>query len=134
MAPDFSHDGSGAVEAATAQLDADAIRSLNELVGDDPEIIAELVDAFLEEAPQRLDELQRGILEHDDALTERAAHTLKANGLTFGAVRLGELCKELEVVARTGDVEDAKPLAELVAAEWERVRPALVELRARDAE
>ena len=43
-------DGGGA-GASTVLLDSEAIRSLNDLVGDDPEIIAELVDAFLEEAP-----------------------------------------------------------------------------------
>ena len=40
-------------------LDANALRSLIELVGDDREALAEIVDAFLEEAPQRLTELRQ---------------------------------------------------------------------------
>ena len=32
----------------------------------------------------------------DAVLVGRAAHTLKANGATFGAARLEELCRELE--------------------------------------
>ncbi len=110
-------------------LDPGAIRSLSELVGDDPDVLADLVDAFLEEAPVRLDELRAGIAQQDATLTERAAHTLKSNGYTFGAGRLGELCQELETAARDGRLEDAEPLAGLVAAEWESVRPAVAELR-----
>jgi HPt (histidine-containing phosphotransfer) domain-containing protein len=112
-----------------AHLDDDALRSLGELVGDDAEMLAELVDAFLDEAPGRLDELREGLAGGDAVLVERAAHTLKSNGFTFGAHRLGELCQELEATAREGRLGDAEPIAGLVAAEWASVRPALEELR-----
>ena len=119
----------GGTGASTVLLDSEAIRSLNDLVGDDPEMIAELVDAFLEEAPIRLGELQTGVREADPVLAGRAAHTLKSNGYTFGAVALGDLCRELETAARDGDLSGAAPLVEQVEAEWMRVRPALDSLR-----
>lgn len=119
----------GEPDASIARLDGDAVRSLNDLVGDDPELIAELVDAFLEEAPIRLGELRTGLREGDPVLAGRAAHTLKSNGYTFGALALGDLCRELETAARNGDLSAAAPLVEQVDAEWSRVRSALDELR-----
>src|SRR5881397_2672100 len=85
-------------------LDAAAVRSLIELVGDDHEALAEIVEAFIEEAPQRLAELHEGLAAGDAVLVGRAAHTLKANGHTFGALRLAELCQEIETAARGGDL------------------------------
>ncbi len=117
--------------AATAALDVDAIHALRELVGDDHEAIVELVEALLEEAPLRLDELRRGLEDGDPALVERAAHTMKSNGLTFGALELGELCQELELMVRSGGVDHAGPLVERIETEWESVRPALEGLAAR---
>ena len=46
-------------------LDADAVRALYELLGEDREALAEIVDAFLDEAPRRLAELRRGFDEFD---------------------------------------------------------------------
>lgn len=114
-----------------AVLDDEAIRSLGDMLGDDPEAIAELVDAFLLEAPTRLEELHAGIDDVDLELAGRAAHTLKSNALTFGATTLGAVCQELESAAREGRLESVGPLAGQVDAEWARVRPVLEGLRAR---
>jgi HPt (histidine-containing phosphotransfer) domain-containing protein len=85
-------------------LDADAVRALYELLGTDRVALAEIVDAFLDEAPTRLAELRRGVEQNDSALAGRAAHTLKSNGGTFGAVELVSLCRRLEVAARVNDL------------------------------
>ncbi len=66
-------------------LDPHALAALSDLVGDDPEAITEIVEAFLEDAPDRLAEIRTGLAGDDLELVRRAAHTLKANGLTFGA-------------------------------------------------
>ncbi|HEX5622336.1 MAG TPA: Hpt domain-containing protein [Solirubrobacteraceae bacterium] len=62
----------------------------------DREALVELVDSFLNEAPQRLAELRRGADQGDAGLVGRAPHTLKSNGSTFGAVELASLCRRLE--------------------------------------
>jgi HPt (histidine-containing phosphotransfer) domain-containing protein len=106
-------------------LDTDAITALIELVGDDPEALAEIADAFLEEAPQRLAELRQGIETGDVALVGRAAHTLKANARTFGAGRLAELSEEIETAARGGDLAPASARVDSLDEEWRAIRPAL---------
>jgi HPt (histidine-containing phosphotransfer) domain-containing protein len=91
--------------------------------------MAELADAFLEEAPDRLAELRQGAEAGDAALAGRAAHTLKANGMTFGAVELASLCRRLETAARDGELDANRDLIDRAGAEWERVREALIAVR-----
>jgi HPt (histidine-containing phosphotransfer) domain-containing protein len=105
------------------------VRALSELLGGDPEALAEIVDAFVDEAPQRLAELRRGADEGDAVLAGRAAHTLKANGLTFGAVELASLCRRLELAARDGELADSRDLIDRVDAQWALVLEELTALR-----
>ena len=109
----------------TGVLDAAAIGGLRELVGDDPEALAEVVDAFLEEGPLRVEELTSD----DPAVVGRAAHTLKSNAATFGATSLEALSRTLEAQARAQDLDNTGPLVAQITAEWERVAAALLELR-----
>jgi HPt (histidine-containing phosphotransfer) domain-containing protein len=106
-------------------LDPNAVKSLIELVGDDAEALSEIVDAFLDEAPQRLTELRRGIDDGDSVLVGRAAHTLKANARTFGAGRLAELSGVIESAARGGDLAPAAAHVDALDEEWRTVQPAV---------
>jgi HPt (histidine-containing phosphotransfer) domain-containing protein len=110
-------------------LDAAAVRGLVAMLGDDPEALAELADAFLEEAPQRLAELVQGAAAADADLLVRAAHTLKANAAMFGAGRLEQLCRNLETAARARDLNGAAQVIEGIGEEWFSVPPQLVVLR-----
>jgi HPt (histidine-containing phosphotransfer) domain-containing protein len=110
-------------------LDAASLLALDDLVGHDSELVASLVDAFLEEASVRLVELRAGVEDGDAILLGRAAHTLKSNALTFGALALADLCQELELVARGGDLASARPLVGSVEVEWAAIVPLLEELR-----
>jgi HPt (histidine-containing phosphotransfer) domain-containing protein len=110
-------------------LDADAVRALYELLGEDRDALAEIVDAFLDEAPTRLAELRRGVDRNDAALAGRAAHTLKSNGGTFGAVEFVSLCRRLEVAARADDLAGSADLLDAVDAQWTLVRTELTALR-----
>jgi HPt (histidine-containing phosphotransfer) domain-containing protein len=106
------------------------VRALIEMVGGDRDALAEIVDAFVEEAPERLAELRRGAEEGDATLAGRAAHTLKSNGLTFGAVELASLCRRLEVAARADELGGSAELIDRVDDEWALVQRELEALRA----
>lgn len=55
-----------------------------------------LIEAFAEEAPRLLAALRAAARQGDAAGYEDAAHTLKSNGLTFGATLLAEMAERLE--------------------------------------
>ena len=103
-------------------LDPGAIQALSDLLDGDDETLAELAQAMLDEAPQRIAALRST----DATEVARAAHTLKSNAQTFGAIELGERCRALEAEALTG----ATASADAVEAEWPRVQRALEALRA----
>jgi len=75
---------------------------LREMSGD--ELINELIDAFLEDAPKMVAGMQAGLDARDVDVFRRNAHSLKSNADTFGATDLAALARELEVMGRSSDL------------------------------
>ena len=61
------------------------------------DFVAELVDTFAEEAPTIVAEMRAAFAEGSAERFRRAAHSLKSNSSTFGATRLAELARALEL-------------------------------------
>lgn len=92
---------------ATPEIDRAVFNDLKQMSGAD--FIDELVDTFLDDAPKLLKELHAALKAGNAEAFRRAAHSLKSNGATFGATRLSELARELEMLAKEnklGDVGD----------------------------
>lgn len=86
--------------------------------------VAELVGTFAEEAPQILADLRAALQAGEADRFRRAAHSLKSNSNTFGATRLAELARTLEL---GGMPASATPL-DALEAEYARTVSALVQL------
>jgi HPt (histidine-containing phosphotransfer) domain-containing protein len=110
-----------------ATIDLATFHQLQETTGSD--FVSELVGAFLEEAPAILDDLRSAYAARDAERFKRAAHSLKSNGNTFGALAFGAKARELEL-AGLARILEAKgdPVAEL-AGEIDSVDAPLTELR-----
>ena len=93
------------------------------------EFVDELVDTFLEEATGILAELRSARADSHADRFRRAAHSLKTNSSTFGAMRLGALARELELKGL--DAEPARDTAAIAALEieYKRAAAALKDLR-----
>jgi len=105
-----------------AIIDATIFAELQETTG--AEFVNELVATFLEEAPIMLAELRSAQAAASAERFRRATHSLKSNSNTFGALKLGEMARTLEL---GGLLADAAPLVALDA-EYARVAGALREL------
>jgi two-component system sensor histidine kinase/response regulator len=79
-------------------------------VEQDLELLRELVEIFLAEAPGLLAQIRAGVEENDAESVERAAHTLKGALGTFGALRAVEVAHLLEVCGRESRLNDAGTL------------------------
>ena len=86
------------------------------------EFVAELVDTFLEEAPGMLAELRNARADGNAERFRRAAHSLKSNANTFGAVSLAAQARELELKGL--DADPTRDEAALAALEAEHARSA----------
>jgi histidine phosphotransfer protein HptB len=100
---------------------------LKQLSGED--FINELIDAFLEEAPDMIRQMQAALAARDVESFRRNAHSLKSNAHTFGATELGRLAKELEGMGRENNLDIGNRL-EVLNDEFSNVAAALKEMRA----
>jgi len=107
----------------------DAIRKLSPERG--ATILARVIDSYLVTAPDQLEALQRALTEKDAKALQTQAHSLKSSSANVGARELAELARELEAVGRTEQTSDAAGLVERMAAEFLRVREALIAERER---
>lgn len=111
---------------ATVAIDPAAFAELQASAGTD--FVRELVDTFLEEAPPMLAELGESLAAGRAEAFRRAAHSLKSNASTFGALSLAAAARDLELQG----LEAATPAA--LAALAQRYEAAAAELKAlRDA-
>jgi HPt (histidine-containing phosphotransfer) domain-containing protein len=79
------------------------------------EFVVELVDTFATEAPQMLAELRASHAAGAAEVFRRAAHSLKSNSNTFGASRLAELARSLELGGLPAGTAPIDALAEELA-------------------
>ena len=87
----------------TSQIDMHTFNSLKESTGTD--YIGELIDAFLDDAPNLLSQMKSALVGNDAESFRRAAHSMKSNAATFGAMELSLLAKELESLGRENNLE-----------------------------
>ena len=92
----------------TAGTDADV--NWNEAlasVDGDRELLREVIDTFLQEAPILMTTLQESVESGDASAMHRAAHTFKGALMSLGALGVSDLARELEELGRSGSTEGA---------------------------
>jgi len=128
--PAHPAEGPGASHGPDSEtLDPAALDNLRQTVGDDDEFLAELVDTFLEDAPQMLADMRQAAETRDAPGLRLHAHSLKSNSAEFGAMVLSALCKQLEMMGKDNQLDGALPLIDQADALYEAIKPALVALK-----
>jgi HPt (histidine-containing phosphotransfer) domain-containing protein len=84
-------------------IDKATFNELKQMSGED--FINELIDAFLDDAPNMIRNMQAALDTKDVESFRRNAHSLKSNANTFGATELGVLAKELEFMAKENKLD-----------------------------
>ena len=112
-------------------IDPDAFARLVEITGGELDFVDELVDTYLDDGAQLVEQLRDAASR--DAVTDlvRPAHSLKSSSLNVGALALGEQCRTLEEAARRGEVPHPPEWAERIASGFDDVRRELLAERAR---
>jgi HPt (histidine-containing phosphotransfer) domain-containing protein len=110
-------------------IDRPTFDRLLDMAGGDREFVDDLVDTYLEDGAAHVEGLRAAAAADDAAAIVRPAHTLKSSSATVGALRLADLCRQLEADGRAGTVPDAAERAEATARAFGDVRTALLELR-----
>ena len=85
-------------------IDMTAFEDLKQMAGAD--FIGELINTFLDDAPQLIQQLHSALVVNDAESFRRAAHSLKSNAASFGANHLSGLAKELEMLGRENKLNE----------------------------
>lgn len=116
----------------TKSIDPQALQAIIDMAGDSAgEAIVEVIDSYLEDAPQLLQAIRRAIASEDLPSLRAATHTLKSTSATLGATTLSALCKQLEAIGNVAAIRAALALAYQIEAEYESVKGVLQEERQR---
>lgn len=88
-------------------VDVDNLNMLKELIGDD---LKEILDAYLQTAPDNIYKLEQAINNKDAEQVRMQAHSLKGSSANIGAHDLSALCSELEQLAKNNTLNNATDL------------------------
>jgi len=108
-------------------IDKEAWESMKSMTG--PAFMVELIDVFLKDSPELIEQMRSGLAAGDIESVRRAAHSLKSNSASFGADRLAGVARDLEMIAKSGTLDGAESKLSAVEAEYAQLLPLLEELK-----
>jgi HPt (histidine-containing phosphotransfer) domain-containing protein len=87
----------------------------------DADFVNELIEAYLDDSPNLINEMKTSLQQNDAATFRRAAHTLKSSSAILGAMGLSEISKELEMIGKSGDLNQVDGKLDNLIAIFEQV-------------
>ncbi len=85
--------------------------TLSQMIGDNPAVQARLLTRYLELTRNQLAAIAAANANSDTKTMAAEAHKLKSASRSIGAIRLGDLCEQLEAAGRTDDAAGCTTLA-----------------------
>ena len=107
----------------TVVIDMKALERLHEWGG--KRLVAQMIDLFLSQAPERLRGLREGLSNGDVDVVERSAHSLKSTAANLGATTLSRLAEDAERAASERNLTGVREFVPELEAEFARARDAL---------
>src|SRR5258708_15548373 len=113
-------------------VDMELLNAFEELQSDDgSDLIVELIDLYLKDAPQRMLAIREAALANDWVLLKRAVHNLKGSSANLGVRQVAQTCKELEGIECEHSPEVVGELLQQMDNEFARASEALLSERQR---
>jgi HPt (histidine-containing phosphotransfer) domain-containing protein len=120
------------VSATTQVVDPAVIASLDEAWEEgEPDLIVELIDLYLGDAPQWLEAIRTAANRQDAKLLRRAAHSLKGSSGSLGIRQVAETCRRLEQLDCSDSAARVTALLPRLDREFARAQAALAAERLR---
>ena len=110
-------------EPAINQAALDNIRQLQR--PGNPDLLQKIVTIYMNDSPGLLNALREAIDQDDAALVRMHAHRFKSGSANLGALRLAELCRQLEEMGRNNELQGALTLLSRVENEFKAASVAL---------
>jgi HPt (histidine-containing phosphotransfer) domain-containing protein len=107
-------------------IDMKVFNELKETMGAD--FIAELLATFFDDAPNLIQEMKTALQSENPDTFRRAAHSMKSNCATFGAMPLSALAKELEMLGKEANLAGVDNKLEHLEVDYKQVENELKKL------
>jgi signal transduction histidine kinase/CheY-like chemotaxis protein/HPt (histidine-containing phosphotransfer) domain-containing protein len=107
-------------------LDDEVFQSLKELESCAPGLSRKVIDAFLEDTPRRLEDIEQALLGHRAEKLSRLAHTLRGSASNLGASAFVQICADLERSVAGNDWGNCQKLPAALRQELDRLRGVLL--------
>jgi len=98
------------------------MEQLRDMVGTDPQILREVVNLYLNQTSEQINQLKSAIETGAGREVERLAHSCAGSSATCGAILLVSLLRQLEQMGRNGQLEGADEAVAEVARRFDRVQ------------
>ncbi|WP_375514918.1 response regulator [uncultured Nostoc sp.] len=116
--------GSDVAVANLPAINTQAIEHIREIAGADETFLTEIIDCYLEDSSQILEQIRFALTQGDATTLKYLAHTWKSSSAYLGATTLVLLCQEIEAIAFS-EISYVSEQLHNVEAEFERVKAAL---------
>ena len=122
----------GKNSSTSPSLDLSVLKCFESIqIEDEPDIIVELIDLYLEDVPRRFDLMRSAISEGDRSAVQRQAHTMKGSSGNLGAQGIAQICDQLERADFGGPGFSAPMLMDQLEGEFSAVRVMFLQERER---
>jgi CheY-like chemotaxis protein/HPt (histidine-containing phosphotransfer) domain-containing protein len=99
---------------------------LRERLQGNDELMGELVQLFLDDAPVQIEAIAAALAAHAAPQLEYAAHSLKGSAASLGANALAAIARKLELRGRDQQMEGAQAELDELRSEWDQLKPELL--------
>ncbi len=109
-------------------INQDALKRLNDWGGAD--LIQQMLRLFLENAPERINQIRAAFDDDPGGVPERGAHSLKSSAANVGAEGLRAIALRMEHAASEGDLESVRKMFPQLEAAFEEAKTELEQILA----
>jgi len=92
----------------------------------EPSLMDKIITIYVQTTPGLLQDLSEAVAASDAQAMKKAAHSLKSSSANLGAMKLSELCKEVESMGRMGALKGASALVTKIEHEYSAVEKSLM--------
>ncbi|NEZ59208.1 response regulator [Adonisia turfae] len=113
------------IQTVKPPVDRYQLCNLISMMGGEINVFKQLVDTYISESPELIQQMDQAAIQKDAAALEHSAHTLKSSSHALGAIELSNLCARLEKMGREKKIDDATNLLEDLHDEYHKIETIL---------
>lgn len=110
-------------DKAASVIDESVLDEIRRMSGEQaPELINNIVELYLKQTPDLIDDIHHAAKDGDSERVFRAAHALKSSSANIGAVRISEIARQVEKLGRDNRIDHVSAHLDTLVENYEQVR------------